>query len=810
MGISSQNWQEKTLGRYRLLRLLGRGAMGEVWQAEDTRLNRSVAIKLLPAVLRSEQGYLRLFEQEARVVAALSHPNILQIHDSGEAEIGEGEVVTYLVMPYIPGGTLRERLRTARGPLAFEEGLHYLRQAAQAIDYAHSQQVLHRDIKPANLLLNGAHLLLTDFGIARLLTSDTYRSRTNVGTGTAEYMAPEQAQGKAEAASDRYSLAMIAYQMFTGQLPFRGETAYDVMLKQISETAPPPRQFNPNLPQGVERVLYRGIAKRAEYRYPSCQSFVNELEAVWKGIEQEPLSSHSHPLAPSQSGPALQVVPSAQQVVDPLAPSMAPMQLGQGIFSTIQASPRPSAAGSSYTSAQPGFSQEETRLGVDAHPTELRPSSALPLQEDRQRSVRRRALLIGGVVAGVAVVGGSVPFALSRVAGPQQPIATPTPVPGPKQLVTGKAVLNMVGHSDVINNVVWDPTGRYVVSAGNDTRMMAWDVGTILQKSTGSPQALDQASQKWKFEGGISANRVSWTNDGRRLIFSGTRGLIQLFDVQDANKEPERVVDSSLVGKNSLDLPDYLGPTWQPYGDLLAAAELNLLKLQIKVVLWKAGKLTTPDGMLTYDDPTAAPQRSSLVDCAWSKDGLYVAGFVSTGKILVWDIKTRKVKTILEFPDRTQGKNASSFVPITIAWSPAEASRLAVWGLDCVAVYDISNPKPLYQLGTDDPVPKKAPKDFDQETWYAQISSLAWSPSGRYIAASYLRSTSLYVWDLKQPTRGKDKDGVTQLNELIFPKAGEAGHNNTVMSISWSPNGRYIASGGYDKTVIVWLVDGGK
>src|SRR6266700_2903222 len=236
-----------TLGRYHLLQRIGQGGMGEVWLADDTQLRRQVAVKLLPYVVVSNQGYLGDFEREARAAAALEHPHILPVHDFGEQQVGD-TVIPYIIMPYITGGSLCERLRAMNGPLPTEEALHYLRQAAQAIDYAHSQRVLHRDIKPANMLLQQQWLWLSDFGISKLLTSNTYRSQTTSGAGTPEFIAPEQAQGHAEPASDRYSLAIMAYQMFAGQLPFKSDNAYSTMLMQIRATPPMPRQFNPQIP----------------------------------------------------------------------------------------------------------------------------------------------------------------------------------------------------------------------------------------------------------------------------------------------------------------------------------------------------------------------------------------------------------------------------------------------------------------------------------------------------------------------------------------------------------------------------------
>src|SRR5712691_2281136 len=283
----SRDWQGQMLGRYRLIQLLGRGGMGEVWLAVDTQLRRQVAVKLIPAVLANDRSYLQNFEREARAAAALEHPHILPVHDFGEQQIAEDEVVTYLIMPHITGGSLRDRIYSGSTSsiaklLPTNEAIHYLTQAAQAIDFAHSQGILHRDIKPANMLLQQNWLLLADFGLAKLITSTTLRSRTLAGSGTPEYMAPEQARGKAEFASDRYSFAVIAYLLFTGHVPFSGDTYYSVLIKHLTEEPPAPRRFNPSLPQAVEQALMQGLAKQPGDRPTSCMALVRTLEHGWQ------------------------------------------------------------------------------------------------------------------------------------------------------------------------------------------------------------------------------------------------------------------------------------------------------------------------------------------------------------------------------------------------------------------------------------------------------------------------------------------------------------------------------------------------
>src|SRR6266704_303432 len=283
-GNTTPQTGNRMLGRYRLLRRIGKGGMGEVWLGEDPRLRRQVAIKTLPLLGQSNAEFSRRFEQEARAAAALNHPHILPVHDYGEQVVANGQVVTYIVMAYVQGGSLAERIAMLdhdnRG-MPLNDIMSYLSQAAEAIDYAHSLGVLHRDIKPSNMLLRSDNwLLLADFGIARILSEPGQNTQTGLGFGTPEYMAPEQAQGKPEAASDNYSLAVIAYQLFTGQLPFQADTPYAMTVQHIITPPPPPRQINPNLSPAVEQALLHGLAKEPAQRPPSARAFVEELRSA--------------------------------------------------------------------------------------------------------------------------------------------------------------------------------------------------------------------------------------------------------------------------------------------------------------------------------------------------------------------------------------------------------------------------------------------------------------------------------------------------------------------------------------------------
>lgn len=266
-------------GRYHLIRCIGRGNTGETWLAQDPRLHRQVAIKMLPPRHQHDQAYATRFEREARAIATLNHPHILPIHDYGELPRANGQVVSYLVMPYIDGGSVETLL--GQRSISQEEVLALLSQAAEAIDYAHAQHALHHNIKPANMLLRSdLWLLLADFGIAHIVSGHAPDSRLSnaqdkaiVGTSTSSaYSAPEQVSGQTVAASDLYSLAVVAYQLLTGHLPFPS-TQGGASLHRVQS----PRHWNPALPSACEEVLQRALAHQPEARYPSAHEFIEDL-----------------------------------------------------------------------------------------------------------------------------------------------------------------------------------------------------------------------------------------------------------------------------------------------------------------------------------------------------------------------------------------------------------------------------------------------------------------------------------------------------------------------------------------------------
>jgi serine/threonine protein kinase len=267
-------------GKYELLERLGRGGMGEVWKARDTQLQRFVAIKLLHADLESQPDFVARFMREARFVASLRHPNIVQIHDFELTGVAGSRVRAYMVMDYIEGGTLADYIHQTirRGfYLPASALVDLFASTGLALDYAHQRGMIHRDIKPANILLDrpreSASLgepILSDFGIARL--QDASSSTVSYAlVGTPLYISPEQAEGRTlSERSDLYSLGIVLYEMLTGATPFHGDRPIAIMMQHVHQAPQPPAQLNPRINQDLSAVVLRSIAKDPQDRFPSA------------------------------------------------------------------------------------------------------------------------------------------------------------------------------------------------------------------------------------------------------------------------------------------------------------------------------------------------------------------------------------------------------------------------------------------------------------------------------------------------------------------------------------------------------------
>ena len=288
--MNDKNLIGQSLGRYHIIEPLGQGGMASVFRAFDTSLERDVAIKVIRPELDETNGdeFLKRFQREARALAQLDHPYILKVLDYGEQD-----GLPYLVMPFVPGGTLKEKLGRA---VLYPEAAAILAPIARALDYAHHKKIIHRDVKPANILISqSGEPLLSDFGIAKMLDTGpgNQLTATGVGIGTPDYMAPEQWMGKADPITDVYSLGVVFYEMVTGHKPYTADTPAAVLLKHLRDPLPRPVQFIPSLPDAVEQVLFKALAKDSANRFQDMGEFAKILEKLARDevaqIESMPL-----------------------------------------------------------------------------------------------------------------------------------------------------------------------------------------------------------------------------------------------------------------------------------------------------------------------------------------------------------------------------------------------------------------------------------------------------------------------------------------------------------------------------------------
>lgn len=289
---------EMLLGqRYRLLERIAVGGMGEVWRAEDTVLERKVAVKALLPALLNEPGFAKRFAAEAKTVAALSHPHIVGVHDYGEAPLPSGDTTAYLVMEYIEGRSLADLL-SERGALSSNEMMPIIAAVAEALQHAHDHGVIHRDIKPGNILVRSSdgRAVLTDFGIARSGAAGDLTA-TGAVMGTASYIAPEQAEGTGVLpASDMYSLGVVAFHGLTGQRPFDAENPIELALHHVRTPMPP---LPNDIPPGVRAFVERSMTKDPAQRFATCADMAAAARAA---LTAPPATSVMPNLAPTPAG----------------------------------------------------------------------------------------------------------------------------------------------------------------------------------------------------------------------------------------------------------------------------------------------------------------------------------------------------------------------------------------------------------------------------------------------------------------------------------------------------------------------------
>ena len=264
---------QKINDRYQIIRSIGEGGMANVYLAHDMILDRDVAVKILRGDLADDEKFVRRFQREAIAASSLSHPNIVEMYD-----VGEDNGKYYIVMEYVEGKTLKNLIKK-RGALTLPEVIDIMQQLTSAISCAHDSNIIHRDIKPQNVLIKEDGIVkITDFGIAMALNSNEL-TQTNSVMGSVHYLPPEQANGKgATLKSDIYSLGIVMFELLTGKLPFRGENAVEIAIKQMKNQIPSVCSINENIPQSVENVILKACAKNPKNRYNTVKEMYADIE----------------------------------------------------------------------------------------------------------------------------------------------------------------------------------------------------------------------------------------------------------------------------------------------------------------------------------------------------------------------------------------------------------------------------------------------------------------------------------------------------------------------------------------------------
>ena len=276
---------QKISDRYEIIRSIGEGGMANVYLGYDTILDRQVAIKVLRGDLSNDEKFVRRFQREALSASSLAHPNIVEMYD-----VGEDDGIYYIVMEYIEGKTLKQLLKK-RGSLTLSEAIDIMLQLTDGMAHAHDSYIIHRDLKPQNIMIkDDGQIKITDFGIAMALNS-TQLTQTNSVMGSVHYLPPEQASGKGSTIkSDIYSMGIIFYELLTGSLPFKGENAVEIALKQMKDEIPSVRKINSNIPQSLENIILKATAKNPKNRYDDVKEMYNDLKVCLneENLNQKP------------------------------------------------------------------------------------------------------------------------------------------------------------------------------------------------------------------------------------------------------------------------------------------------------------------------------------------------------------------------------------------------------------------------------------------------------------------------------------------------------------------------------------------
>ena len=597
----AQPMAHRLAGRYEVRSLIGRGGMAEVHLGFDTRLSRVVAIKMLRRDLALDSIFQARFRREAQSAASLNHPNIVAVYDTGEEIVSDATnrslAIPYIVMEYVEGHTVKELISDGTA-VPINEAIEIVSGVLSALQYSHANHLVHRDIKPGNIMLTPeGKVKVMDFGIARALTdSQATMTQTNAVVGTAQYLSPEQARGETvDERSDLYSTGVVLFELLTGRPPFKGDSAVAVAYQHVEQIPPTPSSILSDIPDSLDRVVLKALAKNRDDRYRSAAEMLSDLQRVARGMDVG---------APPADSWATEVLPSA------------------GFVGARAAVP---AATSTVSAPAAGVSSTSTSLPAVSSDGDAASKAAAARK-------RRTAIIMTLVVIALLLIGGSV-WALSRSAATPEAVSVPNVV-GLSQ-ADAKSQIEAAGlewelnpekvASDTVDKdavASTDPAGGAQAEKGSTVRVTISsgpDSVTLPDNLVGmSPDEARQA---------VEALGLKWeVNSSKVASDTVAEGKVAQTNPSPGSKvKAGQTITAYLSsGSDQVEVPDLVGMSQDQARSALKAVGLEL------------GNVTTVDSDKDKDRIVSQdPETGSKV-----KKGTTIAVSISTGKAAQVEIPT--------------------------------------------------------------------------------------------------------------------------------------------------------------------------